>query len=457
MRTVKTIIICAFAAILCSCGQKTGTAWLSGEFVSDAPSKVSISVYPRGAEMFRVRGVPVSGGKFFLEVPDVAGAAEVEFLVGDFLMGASLVPGDTLHMTISPIEGSENFACEFAGKSAEASRVFNAMAPVYDDLYSLYKTSDNFTECLEKFEANSADFHTSHDAELDRYFKHLADVKYADMKTTLLSYIADENETDVAENEEYKAIVTGIDPNDPALIGSSLVANWLDLACETDENLTETGKSIQKLQCLSGNIKNPVIKKEQLAQIATSILSDGEDTDAESVNGFWKAFTEAAADFPELIEENQESYEQRIAMAKGTPVKDFNIQTPDGKELALSTLYGKVLYVDIWATWCGPCRGEIPYLAQVAEHYAGSEDVYVMSVSCDETPEPWLEMITADKPAWPQYYVSRENMKALNEGFNVKYIPRFLIIDKEGKIFNAYAPRPSSEDVYTEIDSCVTK
>ena len=143
----------------------------------------------------------------------------------------------------------------------------------------------------------------------------------------------------------------------------------------------------------------------------------------------------------------------------GDTVEDFTVELSDGTVVSLYELLEThdLVMINVWATWCGPCRGEIPYLAKVAERYAGSEDVYVMSVSCDETPEPWLEMITADKPAWPQYYISRENMKALNEGFNVKYIPRFIIIDKEGKIFNAYAPRPSSEDVYTAIESCVAK
>lgn len=455
MRTVKTFIICAVAALLCSCGQKTGTAWLSGEFTSDAPAKVSFTVFPRGAESYRVKSLPVVDGKFLLEVADVAGAAEVEFQAGDTFMGASLVPGDTLHMTFTPAEGSGKYACEFAGKSAEASRVFCAMAAAYDDFYTYYYECEEWEDALAKVDENSTLFHDGNDAAMDKYFKHLADVKYDDMKSQLLLYKAQDEESEVTDCEEYNEIMNKVDPNDPANIGGNLVNKWLQASCAKDENLTETGKLVSMLKLVADRISNPVIKKSSLAGIAESMFMEGEDTDAESIKDFWNAFTSTAAEFPELIEENEEAYQTRLSMAKGTPVKDFTIQTPDGKELQVSSLYGKVLYIDIWATWCGPCRGEIPFLAKVAEHYAGSEDVYVMSVSCDQTPEPWLEMITADKPAWPQYYISRENMKVLNAGFNVAYIPRFIIIDKQGRIFNAYAPRPSSEDVYAEIDACV--
>lgn len=457
MRTVKFLFACAFAAVLCSCGQKTGTAWLSGEFSSNAPAKVSFTVLPRGAESYKVKSLPVVDGKFLLEVPDIVGAAEVEFPAGATYMGASLVPGDTLHMTISPVEGTERFVAEFAGKTAEASKVFNGISSAYNDFYTYYYECETFDDALVKLEENSTLFHEANDASMDKYFKHLAALRYDDMKTQLLLYKAEEEGGDITECEEYNEIISKVDPNDPANVSGSLVSKWLQAGCPKDENLTETGKLISMLKVVSDKISNPVVKKNSLAGIAESMFMEGEDTDAESIRGFWTAFTEAAAGYPELIEANEEAYNTRLAMAKGTPVKDFTIQTPDGRELPVSSLYGKVLYIDIWATWCGPCRGEIPYLAEVAKHYAGSEDVYVMSVSCDQTPEPWLEMITADKPAWPQYYISRENMKDLDAGFNVAYIPRFIIIDKEGRIFNAYAPRPSSEDVYAEIDACVAK
>lgn len=459
MRSVKTFIFCAFAFVVCSCAPKTGTAWISGEFASDVPSvsKISFEVFPRGAESYKVRGVPVVGGKFLLEVADVPGAAEVEFQAGESFMGASVVPGDTLFVKFTPAEEPKKYTCEFSGASAEASEVFCEIAAAYDDFYTLYYSVDTFDEALAKLEENSTLFHENFDGRMNKYYKHLAALKYDDMKSQLLLYKAQDEDADIAECEEYNEIIGRVDPNDPANIGGNLVNKWCDAMCEKAENMTDTETLISKLSLVSEKISNAVIKKSELSGIASAMFQEGEDTDAESIGNFWSAFTSAAAEFPELIEENEEAYNTRLALARGNDAKDFTIQTPDGKELQLSSLFGKVLYIDIWATWCGPCRGEIPYLAQVAEHYKNSEDVYVMSISCDQTPEPWLEMITADKPAWPQYYVTRENAKVLDAGWNLVYIPRFLIVDKEGKIYNAYAPRPSSEDVYAEIDACVSK
>ena len=136
----------------------------------------------------------------------------------------------------------------------------------------------------------------------------------------------------------------------------------------------------------------------------------------------------------------------------GTPAPDARLTAPDGTECRLSDLFGKFLYIDVWATWCGPCCAEIPNLEKVAAHFKGNDKVQVVSISIDANRKAWLAKLEKDQPEWAQYILTPEEAAAFQRAWGINGIPRFLMIDKEGKIFNADAPRPSSEGIIETIE-----
>ena len=124
----------------------------------------------------------------------------------------------------------------------------------------------------------------------------------------------------------------------------------------------------------------------------------------------------------------------------------FNLPDLKGNMVSLEDFAGKYVYIDFWATWCGPCKIEIPVLEQLAKDYAG-KNIEIISISVDRDKQEWVNMITRDKPEWLQLHDSIE----LNDEYLVKFIPTFVLIDRDGKIIEPRAPRPSSGKELTDL------
>ena len=144
----------------------------------------------------------------------------------------------------------------------------------------------------------------------------------------------------------------------------------------------------------------------------------------------------------------------------GQPAPDFTFKNEKGKLIRLSDLRGKLLFIDIWGTWCVPCIEEIPYLNKLQEKYKNNKNVHIMSIACDkESARPkWLAFLKKHKEMnWAQYQVTTEGNKILDDVYHVMGIPRFMIIDKDGIIIDADAPRPSFDTFNAFFDNIVNK
>ncbi len=117
----------------------------------------------------------------------------------------------------------------------------------------------------------------------------------------------------------------------------------------------------------------------------------------------------------------------------GALAPDFSLNTPEGTPLALSSLRGKIVLVDFWASWCKPCRQENPNVVKVYNQYK-DKGFDILGVSLDREKEAWLKAIADDQLAW--HHIS--DLKFWQNEVAVKYgvqsIPFTLLIDKEGKI-----------------------
>ena len=143
------------------------------------------------------------------------------------------------------------------------------------------------------------------------------------------------------------------------------------------------------------------------------------------------------------------------AVVPENAMPDITIERADGTKLQLSSLFGKTLYLDFWATWCPPCCAEIPHLETLVEHFTGNQNIRIISVSVDQDRDAWVKKITDDKPAWEQYRISAENADAFFSTIKLETIPRFIIVGPDGSILNADAPRPSDEVCATTLQQAV--
>ena len=140
----------------------------------------------------------------------------------------------------------------------------------------------------------------------------------------------------------------------------------------------------------------------------------------------------------------------------GTVSPSFKYENHKGGFTSLEDLKGKYVYIDVWATWCGPCRQEIPFLQKTEEAYHG-KNIEFVSISVDEQKnhEKWKQFVKDKNLGGIQLLADKDWKSDFVQGFKINGIPRFILISPEGKIVSADAPRPSSPDLVTLLDSLV--
>ena len=136
-----------------------------------------------------------------------------------------------------------------------------------------------------------------------------------------------------------------------------------------------------------------------------------------------------------------------------TEIKDLNETQYKGESFSsvLNQYKGKVIYLDFWASWCAPCKREMPYSEKLQEEFKG-QDVVFLYMSVDRNAQSWLNMVGQLQLTGEHYRVNSTVLKQLNEQFNVRSIPRYILIDKKGKVVSSNAARPSSAGIADDID-----
>lgn len=138
-------------------------------------------------------------------------------------------------------------------------------------------------------------------------------------------------------------------------------------------------------------------------------------------------------------------------LVKGAVAPDLKLIRPDGGIRLLSSYKGQNLYVDLWATWCGPCMKESPVFHQLAEKYADSKNLVFLSISIDTNTKAWKQFLDRKKSRLPEYNCTDNKGQA---AWNITGIPRFILIDKDFRIINANAPAPSdTKTIESELNN----
>lgn len=154
------------------------------------------------------------------------------------------------------------------------------------------------------------------------------------------------------------------------------------------------------------------------------------------------------------------------AMAPGKPAPVFNLPDINGKMVSLTDFAGKYVFIDYWATWCGPCKAEIPSYKQLIEDYK-SKNIVFISISVDKDKAAWEKMVKEGIPAIDENtgnpvvpaqmiamsWLQLHDAVKYNKIWLVKFIPTFVLIDPKGNIVNSRALRPSNPELRKVLDN----
>lgn len=142
---------------------------------------------------------------------------------------------------------------------------------------------------------------------------------------------------------------------------------------------------------------------------------------------------------------------KRIAgVAVGQQAPDFTLTSPEGKPVALSSLRGKFVLIDFWASWCGPCRMENPNVVRMYDKFKDKGfDIY--GVSLDDNEKAWKTAITKDNLKWLHGSELKKWNSGVAQAYGVNAIPATFLLDKDGKIIAKNLRGPALESKLQEL------
>lgn len=156
---------------------------------------------------------------------------------------------------------------------------------------------------------------------------------------------------------------------------------------------------------------------------------------ATQIDGLTKVLSQAWGDSPKTTE-----FKAKAGIARknaiGEPYQDIELTNTEGKTVKLSQYVpkGKYIMLEFWASWCGPCRGEIPHLKHVWKEYK-DKGFDIVSISIDERNKDWQKALREEKMDWTQLNDPKGDQGPTRKIYNITGVPACILLDKEGRIY----------------------
>jgi thiol-disulfide isomerase/thioredoxin len=117
---------------------------------------------------------------------------------------------------------------------------------------------------------------------------------------------------------------------------------------------------------------------------------------------------------------------------------DLKYTSVDGQTVDISTMRGKVVLIDFWATWCPPCRGEVPNVVAAYQKYH-DKGFDILGISLDQNKDDLLAFTKQNGMVWPQYFDGKGWDNEISKGFGIDSIPAMWLVGKDGKVISTNA------------------
>lgn len=198
-------------------------------------------------------------------------------------------------------------------------------------------------------------------------------------------------------------------------------------------------KTVAQMKYAADRLSDPVVREIILHHIAAAYVDNFGVKDISEMENIYHTYVRDTL----LTSSFAKKYERWDLSRPGKRSPGFRAPDVDGKVHTLADFRGKYVYIDMWATWCGPCKREMPYLKALEEEFKDAEIVFV-GLSVDKDKAAWENMVRQGELTGVQLYLGTGSR--FQEGYRVEAIPRFILLDKEGVIISNDMSRPSAKE-----------
>ena len=255
-------------------------------------------------------------------------------------------------------------------------------------------------------------------------------------------------------------IAARINPDSDEARVSGLLSMWMRTDSAFNVRVMEyrdsVGPTVAQIWAIDASLNNQANKNSLYSSVANMFMFyNPSDEEIEKFFVLVKPQLDKAPAIEAQIREQITDSKKVVSDGDALP-NDPTVISPDGTKHNLSSLFdGKIVYIDLWATWCGPCCREIPFLEKVVEQYKDNDNVKFISISCDQDKEAWLKKLEKDNPSWPQYIFDEKSGNQFMKAMHANGIPRFFLIGRDGKFILVKATRPSDSKMLEELNAAL--
>ncbi len=205
-------------------------------------------------------------------------------------------------------------------------------------------------------------------------------------------------------------------------------------------------KVVAEMNYMGEHFENEKVRESLIHHVAfTYVEGNGTDNITDLQNVYYAYVTS-----PRLNEIFKQACAKWDKAAVGRQSPDFKGVDISGREMSLREFRGKYVYIDMWATWCGPCQKELPYLKNLEKRYDGRNITFV-GLSIDKDKSKWEARVKSGELAGTQLHIGTGSQ--FQADYRINGIPRFILIGPDGRIVNPDMTRPSSDDTVKILDS----
>ena len=447
MKKLAFLLMMAVFSAACSNSGK-GNIVLEVDVVDQA-SKEVVLVYHD--QILTVELDSVGHAEFVIDDQDAVYARMCHYPRVDQMMNVYLERGDRASVSFSGKDFKGTFA--FEGEKEPAVKYLNTvvLTALPDEDYAL--PFDEYVKKLEKKETEAVKLLEASGVSKAGNFEEIEKgrIRYS-YATQLLMYPLGHRL--MAQDMDYQPDQKYYDVLDTYVVADDLLADldqYREFIAEAAhvldaDNRDETDaypRAVAQMRFIADRFEAGKTRDVLLHRLANAYVTRFGIEDIQDMENIYRTYVQD----PVLVAKYDAAREKWNLASVGKPSPDFKGVDVNGKEYTLADFRGKYVYIDVWATWCGPCRQEIPYLKKLDEDYQDAQIVF-LSLSVDQDKAKWEKMVKEQSMSGVQLHIGQNS--SFQQAYKIEGIPHFILLDKEGKILDVKMSRPSMDEVTRE-------